>query len=54
MPEIRLWCSVQGRERPFHVTIESTALLGELKYKVNEICPLGDFGFVSLWKVRYF
>jgi hypothetical protein len=54
MPEIKLWCFVPGRERPFSVTIDSTELVDELKDKINEIKPLPYFGSASLWKVRYF
>lgn len=54
MPEIKLWCFFQGRKRPFTVKIDSTEFVDELKVKINEKCPLRDFGSAILWKVRYF
>jgi hypothetical protein len=54
MPEIRLWCFFQGRRRPFIIKVDSTELVDELKVKINEKCPLRDFGSAILWKVRYF
>jgi hypothetical protein len=52
--DITVWCFIKGRPCPFSVTLKPTMCVDDLKEKINEKSPLGDFASVFLWKVRYY